>query len=116
MDDAPSLTANDAVAFFVEVAALVLIGMWGWRLGTGATTKVLGAVATTGVAVVLWGLFAAPKARFDRSALRLLTKVVVLGAAVLVSFTLLSVPWALAFTVTAVVNTMLLYVGPWARR
>ena len=45
----------------------------------------------------------------------LTVKVVVLGAAALASFTLLPVGWAIAFTILVAANTLLLYVGPFAR-
>ena len=48
-------------------------------------------------------------------AARLTVKVLVLGAAALASFTLLPVGWAIAFTILVVANTLLLYVGPFAR-
>jgi hypothetical protein len=46
---------------------------------------------------------------------RLSVKVLVLGAAALASFTLLPIGWAIAFTILVTVNTVLLYVGPFAR-
>lgn len=113
--DANRVTGNDAVAFFVEVAAAAVLGIWGYRSGSGATAVLL-AVAVPASAMVLWGLFAAPKARFDRFGSRLLVKVLVLGGAVVAGFRVLPMPWARALAVVVAVNTLLLYVGPFARR
>jgi hypothetical protein len=51
--------ANEVLAFFVELAALVVLGYWGWQAGGLALT-----VALPVLAAVLWGLFAAPRARY----------------------------------------------------
>jgi hypothetical protein len=68
------------------------------------------------VAVVLWGAFAAPRARVDNASLRLAVKVLVLGAGVVAGFLVLPTGWAVAFAVVVVVNLVLMYVGPLARR
>ena len=112
MDD---VTGNDVVAFVVEVAALVVLGIWGWRQGDTTIARLGLAVGVPSVAALAWGLFAAPRSRVDVVALEVLTKVAVLGAAVLAARTILPQPWWLAFTAVVVVNTLLLYLGPWAR-
>ncbi|HET7350439.1 MAG TPA: YrdB family protein [Marmoricola sp.] len=116
-DDGPiQVNANDLVAFLVEVAALVLLGVAGWQLGGPTFLQVLLALALPGAAAALWGLFAAPRARVRSRPLELATKTVVLGAGVAAGFLVLPLPWAVAFALVVVVNTVLLYAGPLARR
>ena len=57
------VNANDLLAFGVEVLALGLLAVWGAHLGGTTVAHVLGGILVPGVAVVLWGLFAAPRAR-----------------------------------------------------
>jgi hypothetical protein len=107
------VNANDVVAFLVEIVALVLLsvagfhaaGAWRWVLGIGL--PVLGAV--------LWGLFAAPRARVSSFGLRLVTKVVVLGGGVAAGFVVLPLWLAVLVAVVVVLNLVLMYVGPLAR-
>ena len=64
---------------------------------------------------MLWGLFAAPRARIRSAPLQLATKVLVLGAGVAAGYLVLPGAWAVAFMVVVLVNTALMYVGPFAR-
>jgi Protein of unknown function (DUF2568) len=119
-DEAPrggvemDVNANDVVAFLVEIVVLALLGFagfgadgaWGWVLGIGLP------VATA----VVWGLFAAPRARISFAGVRLGTKLVVLGAGVVAGFVVLPLVWACLFAVVVVLNLVLMYVGPFARR
>ena len=50
---------NLAVRFLLELAALLALGVWGWRQGEGWLRFVL-AVAIPLVAAVLWGVFRVP--------------------------------------------------------
>jgi hypothetical protein len=56
--------ANAALAFFLEIAALVALGYWGFQAGSGTPAKLALGLGTPLLAAVLWGLFAAPRARF----------------------------------------------------
>ena len=112
---ANDITVNDAVAFLVELAALLVLGVWGFSIGSGLIPRVLLGLGTPAAAIALWSLFAAPRSVYDVPAASVSVKVLVLGGAALVSFTLLPVGWAVAFTVIVVTNTALLYVGPFAR-
>ena len=74
----PLFAANEVLAFLLELAAMVVLGFWGWTVG-GA----LLAIAIPLLAILLWGLFAAPRARFTVPlAAQLAVKVAVFGAAV----------------------------------
>ena len=108
------VNANDLLAFGVEVLAVVLLAVWGAHLGGTTTAHVVGGILVPGVAVVLWGLFAAPRARVRVPVLVVATKVLVLGSAVLVAWSLLPPVWAALVTVVVVVNTLLMWVGPFA--
>ena len=59
--------AAATVAFLLELAALAALAYWGARAADGAWAWVL-AVGTPLAAAVVWGLFAAPRARFPLSA------------------------------------------------
>jgi len=112
---ARDITVNDVVAFLVEVAAILALSGWGFRAGSGLVPKVLLGLGTPAAAIALWNMFAAPRSVFAVPAARLSVKVLVLGAAALASFTLLPIGWTIAFTILVTVNTVLLYVGPFAR-
>jgi hypothetical protein len=109
------VNANDVVAFLVELTALALIGLWGYRAGGALWAKVVLAIGLVLVASVAWGLFAAPRARFRIPWVTLLVKVVVLGAAVAAGFTILPLVWAVVFGAVVVLNLVLMYSGPFAR-
>ena len=110
------INANDVVAFLVELAVVVLLAVAGFTAHAPTGARVLLGVGLPLVAVVLWGLFAAPRARVDRPPLRLLVKAVVLGAGVVAGFLVLPLGWAIAFAVVVTLNLGLMYVGPLARR
>jgi hypothetical protein len=71
------------VAFASELAALAALAVGGWSLPTSTAVRVVAAVGLPLVAAGLWGMFAAPHAVVHITALAVLTKVVVYGAAVL---------------------------------
>jgi hypothetical protein len=112
---ADAITFNDVVAFLVELAALLALSAWGFSAGSGPVPKVVLGLGAPAAAIALWSLFAAPRSVYDVPSARLSVKVLVLGAAALASFTLLPIGWAVAFTIVVVVNTVLLYIGPFAR-
>jgi hypothetical protein len=53
-------SANLAVKFLLELAAFAAFAYWGARTGTGVAAVVL-AIAAPAAAVMVWGLFAAPR-------------------------------------------------------
>ena len=117
MADVERLTWNDGLAFLVECAALLALGLWGWRTGPTTPTALALAVGAPAVAAVAWGRFAAPRSRNDVLALEVATKVVVLGWSLLAARTLLPEPWWWwGAAAVVVVNTSLTYLGPWSRR
>ena len=83
------------VAFLVEIGVLDPAGV-GRLLGSDGLARSLRVALAVGlpvVAAVLWGLFAAPRARIRSPPLQLATKVLVLGAGVAAGFLVL--PWRL---------------------
>jgi len=110
------VNANDVVAFLVELAVLALLALAGARAEAPTALRVVLAVALPLIAAALWGLFAAPRATIRSVPLQLATKVLVLGAGVAAGFLVLPLPWAVVFMAVVLVNTLLMYVGPFARR
>ncbi|MGW1512995.1 YrdB family protein [Streptomyces sp. NPDC002394] len=102
---APLHVFNEGLAFLLELAALA---WWGWDSAEGVALRLLLAVAAPAVAAVVWGLFAAPKARF-RVPLAgvLLVKALVFGAAALALLGVDRPVWAFVFAAVALVNTAL---------
>ncbi|GAA2334346.1 YrdB family protein [Streptomyces cuspidosporus] len=80
IDRRPWYAANELLAFLLELAALACLSWWGFSVAHDEATGVLLGVGTPLVAIVLWSLFAAPKARWrPRLSLVLVVKAVVLG-------------------------------------
>ncbi|WP_392672229.1 YrdB family protein [Streptomyces sp. LN785] len=79
----PWLMANELLAFAVELAALGCLSWWGFTTGDGVAARWLLGIGAPAVAIVLWGLFAAPRARIRLPLWGvLLVKAVVLGGGV----------------------------------
>ena len=71
------------LAFAAELAALVALGHWGFATGGSPVGRMLLGIGTPVAAAVLWGLFAAPRAPVQITALGLGVKLLVFGSAVL---------------------------------
>ncbi len=118
-DTSPSasdVNVNDFVALMIEILVFALLVMAGWQADASTLVRIVLAIGLPVIAAVVWGLFAAPRARVKSAALQLVTKVVVLGAGVVAGFLVLPLVWAVIVAVVVVVNTVLMYVGPYARR
>lgn len=71
---------NESLAFLVELVALGGLAWWGATVNVAVAVRVLLALAAPVAAAVVWGLFAAPRARIRMSALGVLAvKAVVFG-------------------------------------
>ncbi|MGZ4546052.1 MAG: DUF2568 domain-containing protein [Blastococcus sp.] len=81
------------VALLSEFAALASLAFWGWTASGHALVRMALAVAAPLLAAVLWGVFAAPRARVQVAALAVAVKVLVLGAATLAQVAT-GHPWA----------------------
>lgn len=64
LDGPPWFVANELLALVIELAALAILAWWGFATGGPVAVRILLAIATPAAAAVLWGLFAAPRARF----------------------------------------------------
>jgi hypothetical protein len=105
---------NLALKFLLELAALVAVGVWAASIADGALAVVL-AIGLPAAVAVLWGTFAAPKAR-RRLPLRLRApfELGVFALAALALWQAGSAAWGAAFASIAVVNAILLTAfGQW---
>ncbi|WP_457030651.1 YrdB family protein [Kitasatospora sp. P5_F3] len=99
---------NEGLAFVLELAALAVLAWWGWQFPDPTVLRLLLAVAAPAAAAVLWGLFAAPKARIPVPLPGVLAvKALVFGAAVAALYGVGRPGWAVVFAGVAVVNTTL---------
>lgn len=103
---------NLAVAFLVEIAALVALGYWGFHVGGSTLGRWVLGLGIPAVTAVLWGLFAAPKARYTLSPwARLGVKALVFGAAIVALAAAGHPVLATVFAAVVVLNTVLIRVG-----
>ncbi|MEU5988250.1 YrdB family protein [Spirillospora sp. NPDC047418] len=104
----PLHVLNEGLAFVLEVAAIVALAWWGFTTGGNIMVNIILGVGAPVAAMVLWGLFAAPRARFKVALpLVLLVKAVVFGAGALAFYGVDHAALALGFAVVAVLNTAL---------
>jgi Protein of unknown function (DUF2568) len=54
---------NLALAFLLELALLVAVAYWGYRLDAAFALRWLAAIGTPGLLALVWGLVAAPTAK-----------------------------------------------------
>ena len=73
--------ANLTVAFLLELCALVALGYWGVRTGSGLPTKMLFGIGAPLLAAVLWGLFASPRAPIAEPLARIGVQMAFFGSA-----------------------------------
>ncbi|MEU4170254.1 YrdB family protein [Streptomyces sp. NPDC026665] len=102
----PWFAANEILAFVVELAALACLSWWGFTVGDSAVLHILLGLGVPLAAIVLWALFAAPKARL-RPGLPgvLLVKAVVLGGGAAALYGVGHPLGALVMAVVVVANT-----------
>lgn len=99
---------NLALKFLLELAALAAFGLWGASIADGAAAVVL-AIGLPALVAVMWGAFAAPKARRRlRLALRAPFELGVFAFAALALWSAESATLALVFAAIALVNALLM--------
>ena len=104
----PVHAVNELLAFLLELAAFGLLAWWGFETGGGLVPHLLLGIGTPALAIVLWGLFAAPRARFRVPLpVVLLLKAAVFGGAALCLDAVGHPALALAFALVALLNTAL---------
>lgn len=102
----PLHAANEALAFLLELCALAALAVWGYGTGDALAVRLLLAVAAPLAAAVLWGLFAAPKARIRVPLAGVLaTKAVVFGASAAALYAMGHRGLAVTFGVVVLANT-----------
>ncbi|MFT4201837.1 YrdB family protein [Gordonia sp. (in: high G+C Gram-positive bacteria)] len=115
MAEPARITANDVVAFVVELVAFTALGTWAWRHGTSTLDSWLWVVVVLGITAGLWALFVAPKARYPNRVLEPILRVAILAAAILALATFAPPAVWIAVAVVFAVNTALVYLGPYRR-
>lgn len=104
----PWWAANELLAFLLELAAVGCLFWWGFSLADNLAVQVLTGTAVLAAAVVLWGTFAAPRARFRAPLAGVLAvKALVLGGGALALYGVGHPAAAAALGVLVVVNTAL---------
>ncbi|MFG2021366.1 YrdB family protein [Actinomadura geliboluensis] len=104
----PLHVLNEGLAFVLEVAAIVALAWWGFTTGGNVVVNVVLGIGTPVGAMVLWGLFAAPRARFKVALpFVLLVKAIVFGAGALAFYGVDHATLAIVFAVITVLNTAL---------
>jgi hypothetical protein len=99
---------NEGLAFLLEIAAIVVLAWWGFTTGGHILINIVLGVGAPVAAMVLWGLFAAPRARFKVALpFVLLVKAAVFGAGALAFYGVGHAALAIVFAVVAVLNTAL---------
>ncbi|MGW2938344.1 YrdB family protein [Streptomyces sp. NPDC001156] len=106
LDERRWYAANELLAFLLELAALACLSWWGFAVGDDEALRILLGVGTPLLAVVLWSLFAAPKARLRPPLpLVLAVKAVVLGGGAAAVYGVRHPVAAVAMAVIVVANT-----------
>ncbi|MFG1853536.1 YrdB family protein [Actinomadura geliboluensis] len=102
----PLHVLNEGLAFVLEVAAIVALAWWGFTTGGNVVVNIVLGIGTPVGAMVLWGLFAAPRARFKVALpFILLVKAIVFSAGALAFYGVDHATLAIVFAVIAVLNT-----------
>lgn len=97
---------NEGLAFVFELIALVALGWWGFHLGPNTADHVLLGIGMPLLAIVLWGLFAAPRSVVRTPMIGVLSvKVVVFGGAAFGLWFSATHVLAIVFAVLVAVNT-----------
>lgn len=97
---------NEGLAFVFELIALVALGWWGFHLGPTTADHVLLGIGMPLLAIVLWGLFAAPRAAVRTPMPGVLSvKAVVFGGAAFGLWFSATPVLAIVFAVLVVINT-----------
>ena len=105
---------NLGLAFLLELAALTALCWWGFHVSGATWVKVVVGVGVGApvAAVIVWSLFAAPRARYRLpTATKLLVKTIVFGAAAAALIVDSELVLGIVFAVLVVANTALIRIG-----
>ncbi|QFG23202.1 YrdB family protein [Actinomadura sp. WMMB 499] len=104
----PVHAGNEGLAFLVELAAFAALAWWGFTAGDAVLVDLVLGLGAPAAAITLWGLFAAPKSRFDAGLpVVLLVKALVFASAALAVLAVGHPVLAAVFAAIALVNTAL---------
>lgn len=104
----PLHVSNEALAFLLELVALALFAVWGFRTGSNTAVHILLGLGAPALMVLVWGTFAAPRARVQLPMAGVLAvKAVVFGAATAAGYAAGWHAFAIVFGVVAAVNTVI---------
>ncbi|WP_339155892.1 YrdB family protein [Actinomadura luteofluorescens] len=104
----PLHALNEGLAFLLELVAIAALAWWGFTASGNVLVNIVLGLGAPAAAIVLWGMFAAPRARFTIALpLVLLVKAVVFGAGALAFYGVGHAATAIAFAVIALLNTAL---------
>lgn len=99
---------HQTVAFSLEIAMLIILGMWGFHEGRSTLAKYGFGLGIPLVAICLWGIWAAPKSahRLDLP-YRLLFSITLFGMAAFLLYRLGHLTIAIAFACIALLSALL---------
>lgn len=104
---------NLGLRFLLELCLLAALGYWGFRVGQGPAARLILGLGAPLLAVVVWGLFMAPKATVPLPGpLHLAGEVALFGLAAAALFAAGQPRLAVLFAVAALVNRLLIAVLP----
>src|SRR5882757_5215824 len=103
--------SNLGLAFLVELAGLGSFAWWGWRAGDGTVVRLLLAIGLPVIAAVVWGLFAAPTAKYGSPVLTAVVKIAFFGLAGLALWSLDHRILGIAFVVVVAANLLIIHTG-----
>jgi uncharacterized protein DUF2568 len=102
-------SANLALAFLLEIAMLAAFALWGFQASTQTVVRFILGICTPLLAVVVWGIFLAPRSTRRLTGIALhLAELVIFGLAALALAAAGHRDLAILFAVVAVVNQALL--------
>ncbi|MEO8397247.1 MAG: YrdB family protein [Chloroflexota bacterium] len=102
---------NLGVAFLLELVAFASFAYWGFNASDSTVLKLVLGLGTPILAIVLWGIFAAPQSeRRLRGSTYLVFKVIFFALATLALFAAGSLTLGFVFALVFVINTVLIAV------
>ncbi len=103
--DARRVGPNDILRLFLEIAAFVTLGLWGFLEWPGPWVNILMSIATPVFAILVWALFLSPKPviRLDNFG-RALVEILIMGSAALAWLSMGQPIVAAAFAIVAVAS------------
>lgn len=108
----PFYLLNEGLAFLLELFTLGALGWWGFHVTGNVIGSLLLGLGSPAAAAVLWGMFAAPKARFTIPLPGvLLVKTLVFTACTAALYDLGDHARAEGFAVVAILNTVVITLG-----